>query len=92
MQLLITILVQFFIMKDVEKIAGWLRVSIIYLGSGIMGNLGSSIFLPYQAEVGPTGSLVGILASVFLIKYYNDNKYFIEQVLIENYFLIHSII
>ena len=71
---MITILVQFFIMKDIEKIAGWLRVAIIYLGSGIMGNIGSSIFLPYQAEVGPTGSILGILASVLIMKY-NYNKY-----------------
>lgn len=51
MQLLITILFQVFLLRDVEKLAGCVRVSIIYLGSGVLGNLASAIFLPYQAEV-----------------------------------------
>jgi len=38
-------------MRDVEKLAGWLRVGIIYLLSGIAGNLSSAIFLPYHPEV-----------------------------------------
>jgi hypothetical protein len=50
-QLLITIFFQIFILRDVEKLAGCLRVAIIYIGSGVIGNLGSAIFLPYQAEV-----------------------------------------
>ncbi len=40
-----------FILRDVEKLAGCLRVAIIYSASGVIGNLGSAIFLPYQAEV-----------------------------------------
>ena len=48
---MLTILFQMFILRDVEKFAGCIRVSIIYVGSGIIGNLASSIFLPYQAEV-----------------------------------------
>jgi hypothetical protein len=48
---MLTILFQMFILRDVEKFAGCIRVSIIYIGSGIIGNLASSIFLPYQAEV-----------------------------------------
>lgn len=39
------------VLRDIEKLVGWLRVSIIYLLSGIVGNLASSIFLPYKAEV-----------------------------------------
>lgn len=39
-------------MRDVEKLAGCIRIAVIYFGSGIAGNLASAIFLPYQVEVG----------------------------------------
>lgn len=42
---------QMTILRDLEKLAGWLRISIIYILSGITGNLASAIFLPYRAEV-----------------------------------------
>lgn len=42
---------QMTILRDLEKLAGWLRISIIYIISGITGNLASAIFLPYRAEV-----------------------------------------
>jgi len=54
------------VLRDMEKLAGWLRISIIYMLSGITGNLGSAIFLPYRAEVGPAGSIFGILACLFV--------------------------
>lgn len=40
------------ILRDLEKLAGWHRISIIFILSGITGNLASAIFLPYRAEVG----------------------------------------
>lgn len=42
---------QIFVLRDVEKLAGSLRVGIVYTASGVIGNLGSAVFLPYQAEV-----------------------------------------
>jgi membrane associated rhomboid family serine protease len=39
------------ILRDLEKLAGWHRISIIFILSGITGNLASAIFLPYRAEV-----------------------------------------
>lgn len=42
---------QMTILRDLEKLAGWHRISLIYLLSGITGNLASAIFLPYRAEV-----------------------------------------
>uniref|UniRef100_A0A3Q3BIY0 Inactive rhomboid protein n=1 Tax=Kryptolebias marmoratus TaxID=37003 RepID=A0A3Q3BIY0_KRYMA len=57
---------QMTILRDLEKLAGWLRISIIYILSGITGNLASAIFLPYRAEVGPAGSQFGILACLFV--------------------------
>jgi membrane associated rhomboid family serine protease len=55
-----------FILRDVEHLAGPLRVGVIYVGSGVIGNLASSIFLPYQAEVGPLGCQCGIIACIFV--------------------------
>lgn len=48
---LVSVLFQMTILRDLEKLAGWLRISIIYIVSGITGNLASAIFLPYRAEV-----------------------------------------
>ena len=49
--MVVTVLFQFFVMRDVEKLAGWHRTAIIYIGSGIAGSLASAIFLPYYVEV-----------------------------------------
>uniref|UniRef100_A0A3P9K788 Inactive rhomboid protein n=1 Tax=Oryzias latipes TaxID=8090 RepID=A0A3P9K788_ORYLA len=63
---LVSVVFQMTILRDLEKLAGWLRISIIYILSGITGNLASAIFLPYRAEVGPAGSQFGILACLFV--------------------------
>ncbi|XP_055360461.1 inactive rhomboid protein 1 isoform X3 [Betta splendens] len=63
---LVSVLFQMTVLRDLEKLAGWLRISIIYTLSGITGNLASAIFLPYRAEVGPAGSQFGILACLFV--------------------------
>lgn len=57
LQLLVSIAFQVFIMRDMEKLAGWLRLAIIYIGSGIAGSLASAIFLPYHVEVSETNLL-----------------------------------
>jgi len=62
LHLMVSIAFQMIIMRDLEKLAGPLRIGIIYLGSGIMGNLASALFVPYRAEVGPSGSHFGLLA------------------------------
>ena len=48
---LVSVLFQMTVLRDLEKLAGWVRISIIYILSGITGNLASAIFLPYRAEV-----------------------------------------
>ncbi|XP_071444048.1 inactive rhomboid protein 1-like [Hetaerina americana] len=62
LHLMITLVVQYVLMRDLEKLAGPLRIGIIYLGSGVGGNLASAIFTPYRAEVGPAGAQFGLLA------------------------------
>lgn len=51
---LVSVVFQMTILRDLEKLAGWHRISIIFILSGITGNLASAIFLPYRAEVGPS--------------------------------------
>jgi len=53
---LVSVCFQMTILRDLEKLAGWVRISIIYILSGITGNLASAIFLPYRAEVSPSSS------------------------------------
>ncbi|KAM7438854.1 hypothetical protein ABFA07_011688 [Porites harrisoni] len=61
-----TLIFHITIMRDMEKMAGWLRMAIIYIFSGIGGYLYSGILLPYQAEVGPSGSIFGVIACLFV--------------------------
>ena len=49
--LVISLGFQILIMRDMEKLTGSIRMTIIYVGSGIAGNLASCIFVPYQVEV-----------------------------------------
>ena len=43
--------VQFYVMRDLEKMAGPIRIAVIYLVSGMAGNLASCCFVPYGANV-----------------------------------------
>ncbi|XP_008102575.1 inactive rhomboid protein 2 [Anolis carolinensis] len=63
---LVSVIFQMTVLRDLEKLAGWLRITIIFVLSGITGNLASAIFLPYRAEVGPAGSQFGLLACLFV--------------------------
>lgn len=49
--LLITLVIQLIIQRDLEKMIGWWRMTLIYIGSGLAGSLGSVIFMPYYVEV-----------------------------------------
>lgn len=47
----ITLFVQFFLMRDLEKLTGSIRIALIYFIGALAGNLASAIFVPYRAEV-----------------------------------------
>ena len=49
--LIITVAFQHILLADLERLLGSLRTAIVYIGSGIVGNLTSAIFVPYKAEV-----------------------------------------
>ncbi|XP_048509287.1 inactive rhomboid protein 1 isoform X2 [Athalia rosae] len=62
--LAITLCVQYFFMRDLEKLTGSFRIAIIYFTGGLAGNLASAIFVPYRAEVGPAGAHFALLATL----------------------------
>ncbi|XP_014669279.1 PREDICTED: inactive rhomboid protein 2-like isoform X2 [Priapulus caudatus] len=62
----LTVILHIFLMRDLEKMAGPVRIGIIYISSGIVGNMASAIFLPDRAEVGPAGSQLGLLGMLFV--------------------------
>lgn len=64
--LLITLVFQATILRDMEKFAGWWRITFIYCLSGIGGTMLSAILIPYQPEVGASGALYGIFASLIV--------------------------
>ncbi|XP_046856418.1 LOW QUALITY PROTEIN: inactive rhomboid protein 1-like [Xenia sp. Carnegie-2017] len=66
LHLCITLIFHFTILKDMEKFAGWFRIAIIYIFSGMGGNLLSALVTPYQPEVGPSGALFGIIACLLV--------------------------
>ena len=49
-------------MRPLEKLAGCIRVMIIYIVSGFVGSLASALFLRDSIQVGPGGSQLAILA------------------------------
>uniref|UniRef100_A0A452FK07 Inactive rhomboid protein n=1 Tax=Capra hircus TaxID=9925 RepID=A0A452FK07_CAPHI len=66
---LVSVCFQMTVLRDLEKLAGWHRIAIIYLLSGVTGNLASAIFLPYRHELGPadpSSCCFGILACLFV--------------------------
>lgn len=49
--LVITVAFQHIFLTDLERLLGPIRTAILYIGSGVAGNLISAIFLPYKPEV-----------------------------------------
>ncbi|CAK9834111.1 Inactive rhomboid protein 1 [Anthophora retusa] len=66
LHLFITLLVQYFLMRDLEKLTGSLRIAFIYFIGALAGNLASAIFVPYRAEVGPAGAHFALLATLIV--------------------------
>ncbi|XP_066588162.1 inactive rhomboid protein 1 isoform X3 [Prorops nasuta] len=66
LHLALTLLIQFFFMRDLEKLIGTLRISLIYFVGGLSGNLASAIFIPYRAEVGPAGAHFALFAALIV--------------------------
>lgn len=57
-----TVILQYYIMRDIERLLGSTRIAIIYILPGIAGYLASATFVPYHTQVGPSGSQFSLLA------------------------------
>ena len=64
--MLLTAGLQLYLMRDMEKLCGPVRMAAIYLGAGMAGNLASAVFIPYRAESGPAGAQFGVLACLIV--------------------------
>ncbi|XP_014215030.1 inactive rhomboid protein 1 [Copidosoma floridanum] len=64
LHIIITLLVQYFLMRDLEKLTGSVRIALIYFTGALAGNLASAIFVPYRADVGPAGAHFALLATL----------------------------
>ncbi|XP_057323391.1 inactive rhomboid protein 1 isoform X2 [Microplitis mediator] len=64
LHLAVTLFVQYYLMRDLEKLTGSLRIALIYFTGALAGNLASAIFIPYRAEVGPAGAHFALLATL----------------------------
>ncbi|XP_055597867.1 inactive rhomboid protein 1-like isoform X2 [Uranotaenia lowii] len=67
MHIVLTLAFQHILLADLERLLGSLRTAILYIGSGIAGNLTSALFAPYRPEVGPLPSLAGSLSSLLTL-------------------------
>lgn len=67
LHLAISIAFQHIFLADLERLLGPIRTAILYIGSGVAGNLTSAILEPYRPEVGPLSSLAGCLAALAVL-------------------------
>lgn len=58
----ITVVLQFYVMRDIERLLGSKRMALVYMISGMVGYLASATFVPYHTQVGPSGSQFALLA------------------------------
>ncbi|CAO1404217.1 unnamed protein product [Diamesa serratosioi] len=67
LHLAITVAFQHIFLSDLERLLGPMRTAIVYIGSGIAGNLTSAILVPYRPEVGPLASFAGVISSLSVL-------------------------
>uniref|UniRef100_A0A1I8QES1 Peptidase S54 rhomboid domain-containing protein n=1 Tax=Stomoxys calcitrans TaxID=35570 RepID=A0A1I8QES1_STOCA len=67
LHLMITVIFQHVFLADLERLIGPIRTAILYIGSGLAGNLTSAVLMPYKPEVGPLASLSGVIASLMVL-------------------------
>ncbi|KNC28451.1 Inactive rhomboid protein 1 [Lucilia cuprina] len=67
LHLVITVVFQHIFLADLERLIGPIRTAILYIGTGLAGNLTSAVLVPYKPEVGPLASLSGVIASLVVL-------------------------
>ncbi|XP_060661156.1 inactive rhomboid protein 1 [Drosophila nasuta] len=64
LHLAITLIVQHLFLADLERLIGTMRTAIVYITSGLVGNLTSAVLAPHRPEVGPSASLCGVVSAL----------------------------
>ena len=64
--LILNLIAQVILGSQIERTAGWFRIMLIYVTSGIGGNLISSVFVPYYPTSGSGSSVYGLLGVVLV--------------------------
>ncbi|XP_065898696.1 inactive rhomboid protein 1-like isoform X2 [Dysidea avara] len=86
--LLFTLIFNILVLGDVEMLIGWFPVSVIYLGSGFAGNIFGAIVIPYRPEVGPAGSIMGVMAAVLVYVVWEWKKFLYPKLELSKVLLI----
>ena len=74
-----SLLFYYYFMMNIERMVGPLRTAVIYISSGIGGNLASAAFVPYRAEVGPAGSILGMMGCLIVLICYSRKDFDSEE-------------
>uniref|UniRef100_A0A7S0DNE5 Peptidase S54 rhomboid domain-containing protein n=1 Tax=Amorphochlora amoebiformis TaxID=1561963 RepID=A0A7S0DNE5_9EUKA len=77
--MILNLLVQLQLGRELEKTAGWWRFAIMYLGSGVGGNIFASVFVPDQISVGASSAIYGLFGVDFVLLFHvwkiTENKW-----------------
>ena len=68
--LIFNMLVQLQLGSELEKVAGWWRFIIMYLGSGVGGNIFAAVFVPDQVSVGASSAIYGLFGVDFVLLFH----------------------
>eukprot|EP00056_Hartaetosiga_gracilis_P009437 m.135784 g.135784 ORF g.135784 m.135784 type:complete len:891 (-) comp13126_c0_seq1:26-2698(-) len=63
---IVVVLLQVAIIPDVERVAGWWRVGLIFFSSAVGGFVVSGLFSRYQVTVGGSGGTIGIVGALMV--------------------------
>ena len=64
--LVLVLPIQLYIGIKIERTIGWLRVGLIYIISGVGGNIVSGVFAPYEVNGGSTPAIFGMLGVLYV--------------------------
>lgn len=66
LEVILIIILQLIICRQLETMAGWFRILLIYVSSGSLGFLTAGTMTPYLPHVGASGSLFALIAVLYV--------------------------
>ncbi|MCH4168245.1 MAG: rhomboid family intramembrane serine protease [Streptococcaceae bacterium] len=80
-------IVLYFLGKQTEEVFGHLKFSLIYLGSGLLGNCLTFFFDTYSISAGASGGLLGLFGAFIVLRFLVPNNGMIQG-LSQSYFML----